>query len=148
MLLLQVAVAALLVGAVAALLTRATVALTSRLGGQRVSRVLADTEYIVERHAMPPTWQAKLRKRFRGLRPDAEPRARSRLQARARRSCLRELGRIRAFARTTSIVADEEAREILLSELIRVEAEWRDWNWNEMCSPGGKPRSPTRATRF
>lgn len=141
MLLLQVAAAAVLVAVVAALLTKGTVVLMSRLGGQRVSRVLSDAEYIVGCGAVPPAWRVKLEKRFRGLRPDAEPWARARHQARARRACLRELGRIRAFARTTSIVADEEAREILLSELIRVEAEWRDRDWDGMCMPDAGHRA-------
>jgi hypothetical protein len=136
-LLLQVAGAAVLVAAVAVLLTKGTVALTSRLGGERVSRLIADAEYIVERHAVPPTWQAKLAKKLPGLRSEGiEPRIRTRHQNRARRSCLRELGRLLAFAKTTSIVADEEAREILLSELTQVEAEWRSQSWDAMCAPG------------
>ena len=136
MLLLWVAITAMLMGIVAAFLAKATVALTSRLGGERVSRLLADAEYLVEHHAAPPAWRVKLEKKLRGLRPDAEPRTRARHQARARRFYRRELGRIIAFARTTSIVADEEVRGILLSELLRVEVEWRYRTWSRMCRPG------------
>jgi len=113
------------------------VALTGRFGGRRISRIVADAEYIVEHHAVPPAWQAKLQKNLHGLRPDgAEPRTLARHQARARRSCLRRLDRLIAFSQKTSIVADEEAREILVSELMKVDEEWRSRSWKEMCSPG------------
>jgi hypothetical protein len=136
-LLLQVAVAAVLVGVVAALLTRGTVVLTGRFGGRRVSRVLADTEYIVEHHAVPPAWLAKLHENLLGLRPDgAEPRTLARHQARARRFCLCRLDRLIAFSRKTSIVADEEARQILVSELMKVDEEWRSRSWEELSAPG------------
>jgi hypothetical protein len=141
-LLLQVAGAAVLVAVVAVLLTKGTVALTSRLGGQRVSRILADAEYIIACHAVPPAWRKRLEKRLRGLRPDcADSRSKTRHRARARRWSLRELRRLIAFARTTSIVADEEAREILLSDLMQVEAEWRSRSWDAMCAPGHEDAS-------
>lgn len=137
MLLLQVAVAAVLVGVVAALLTRGTVALTSRLGGERVSRLIADTEYVVEHHAIPPAWLAKLQENLRGLRSDgAGSRLRARHQARAVRRCLRRLDRLIAFSRKTSIVTDEEAREVLVSELMKVDEEWRSRGWEGLSAPG------------
>jgi hypothetical protein len=136
-LLLWVAIAAVLVGVVAALLTKGTVVVTSRLGGERVTRILADAEYIVEHRAVPPEWQTKLGKRLRGPRSGgAEPRVQARHQAKARRWCLRELRRLIGFARTTSIVADEEARAILLTQLSGVGAKWRNLSWDEMCRPG------------
>jgi hypothetical protein len=139
-LLLQVAVAAVLVGVVAALLTKGTVALTGRLGGQRVSRVLADAEYIIEHTAVPPAWRDELAKKHAGLRPGCSDASRKeRHQALAKRACLRRLDKLITFSRKTSVVADEEAREILVSELVRVDEEWRSRSWEEMTAPSGRP---------
>jgi len=143
-LLLQVAIAAVLMAVVAVLGTKGMVAFMGRFAGQKVSRVLADAEYVVACHAVPPAWQERLRKSLRGLRSDcADPRLKARHQARARRWCLRELERLLSFAKKTSIVADEEARQVFVSELSRVHEEWRGRSWDEMCAQDASP--PTAA---
>ncbi len=121
----------------ATLLTRGTVALMGRLAGETIRQVHESAEYIVEHHSVPPAWQAKLGKRLKGLRLEgAEPRSR------AKRACLRQLGKLIKHFQRTSLVVDEEARDILVSELERVDEEWRSRGWGEMCAPvrGGPPR--------
>lgn len=141
MLWLQLAIAAVLVAVVAAFGTRGMVALTGRFAGGAVSRVFADAEHIVDSHTIPPSWQERLQKRLRGLRPDcADPRLSARHQARARRWSLRELERLLSFARKTSIVADEESRQVFVAELQRVREEWLARGWGEMCTTGAGPR--------
>ena len=135
MLLLELAGAAVLIAVLAALGTRGMVALMGRFAGAKVSRLLADAEHVVERHAVPPGWQERLRERLRGLGPEgADAALTARHQARARRSCLRELDRLLSFARKTSVVADEETREVFVAELTRVREEWLAWSWAEMRS--------------
>jgi hypothetical protein len=136
-LLLQVAIAAVLVAVVAVIGTKGMVALMGRFAGQSVSRIFTDAEHVVEHHAVPPSWLEKLRRKLRGLRPDcADARLSTRHQARARQSCLRELDRLLSFARKTSIVADEEARGVFVAELEKVRENWRAGSWDEMCAPG------------
>jgi len=132
---LQILIAAVLVAVVAALGTRGMVALMGRFAGGTVSRVFADAEHIVDNHTIPPSWQQKLRKRLRGLRRDcADPRLKAWHQARARRWSLRELERLLSFARSTSIVADEESRQVFVTELRLVREEWLACGWEEMCA--------------
>ena len=140
MLMLQVALAAVLVAVIAAVLTRGTVAIMGRLGGESIQRLLSGAEFIVEHHAVPPDWRAELVKKLDGLRPgcDDGPK-RARHEARAKQACLRRLDRLIVFARKSSVVADEEARGILIAELTQVDAEWRSRGWNEMTSAGGGP---------
>lgn len=137
MLLLQVLVGAVIVAVIAALLTRGTVAAMGRLGGGSVHRLLSSMEFIVEHHAVPPDWQGDLAKKLGGLRPGCgDGRKKARHEARAKRACLRELARLIAFARASSVVADEEARRILVAELTLVDGEWRTRGWGGMTSPG------------
>jgi hypothetical protein len=114
-----VLLAAVLTGTVAVLLVRGTMAIAGRLGGDSIHRIITETEYIVERHAVPPAWQAELAR-----------------HARPTHACLRRLDRLIAFSRTTSVVADEETRSILLSELTQVRSEWESATWDQMCAPG------------
>jgi hypothetical protein len=141
------------VAVVAALLTRGTVAITGRLGGESIHRLLSSAEYIVEHHAVPPLWREELERKLGGLRPECgDSRKRAGHEARAKRACRRRLDRLVAFARRTSVVADEEARGILVSELVSTAGEWEAASWDRMCSPGGgsvpgfspSPRRPTR----
>lgn len=142
------AVAAMSVGA--ALLTRGTVALMGRFGGEAVQRIMQDTEYVVEHHAVPPAWKARLERRLGDLRTDSldsplgersrGQAKRQRSRARARRWCLRALDRLVTFANTSSVVADEATRAILVAELALVREEWLVRDWDEMCRPGADPR--------
>jgi hypothetical protein len=140
MLMLEVLGAALLVAVIAALLTRGTVAAMGRLGGESIHRLLSGAEYIVEHHAVPPAWRDELSKKLGGLRPgcDDGPR-RARDEARAKRACLRELARLITFARKSSVVADEEARDILVAELVSTAVEWESASWDMMCCPPAPP---------
>jgi hypothetical protein len=142
---LEVLLAAVVTAVVAVLLTRWTTRLAGRLGGERLHSILADAEYIVDHHAVPPAWQAELAEASGGPTADGARTGRQeRRRARARRACLRRLRRLIAFSRRTSIVADEEAREVLLSELTQVSAQWQSASWAEMCS-GGAQDAPAPA---
>jgi len=119
----------------ATLLTRVTVALMGRFGGEAVHRTMSDTEYIVERHAVPPAWKAGLERKHRGLRPGCgDAVLGEKHRALARQACLRQLGRLITFAKKSSVVADEETRAILVSELVGVDGEWRSRSWEGMCA--------------
>jgi hypothetical protein len=97
------------------LLTRGTVKLMDRLAGETIQHVHESAEYIVEHHSVPPAWQAKLGKRLRGLRPEVpEARLVERHRARAKRACLRQLDKLVKHFQRTSLVVDEEARDILV----------------------------------
>jgi hypothetical protein len=116
------------------------VKLMGRLAGETIQHVHESAEYIVEHHSVPLAWQAKLGKRLRGLRSEgAEAGRRERHRARAKRACLRQLGKLIKHFQRTSLVVDEEARDILVSELARVDEEWRSRSWDEMITPSGRP---------
>jgi hypothetical protein len=126
----------------ATLLTRVTVALMGRFGGEAVHRTMSDTEYIVERHAVPPAWKAGLERKHRGLRPGCgDAVLGEKHRALARQACLRQLGRLITFAKKSSVVADEETREILLAELTHVRQKWLGRSWNEMCAADAGSRT-------
>ncbi len=138
MLLLEVVLGAVLVAVIAALLTRGTVAAMGRLGGESIDGMLRGAQFIVEHHAVPPAWQEELTRKLVGLRPGCDDAAKkARHEARAKRTCLRRLDRLIVFARRSSVVADEEARRILVAELAQVDGEWRNRGWGGMTSPGG-----------
>jgi hypothetical protein len=131
----------------AALLTRLTAALVGGFGGRTIHNLMSDAECIVEHRAVPPDWRAKLERKLRGLRPDgADPRTQARHRERARRACLRRLGRLITFARKSSVVTDEETRQILVSELVEVNGEWRSRGWEGMCALDAGPRATAVAT--
>jgi hypothetical protein len=144
--LLQVILIVAVMAAGAAALTRATAVLMGKLGGETIDRLHSSAESIVEDHAVPTAWQERLRGRFEGLRPgcvDAVKTARHRAKAKA--ACLKQLSRLIRHFRGSSLVADEEAREILLSELGRAYGEWKSADWDRMCSPDGG-QAPARAS--
>jgi hypothetical protein len=134
-LLLPVTLAAVLMAVIAALLTRGTVAAMGRLGGESIHRLLSSAEFIVEHHAVPPAWQGELAKKLDGLRPGCgDGRRKAEHEGRAKRASLRRLDRLIVFARKSSVVADEEARDILVAELVSVAGEWESASWAVMCS--------------
>jgi uncharacterized membrane protein YcjF (UPF0283 family) len=124
----------------ATLLTRSMVALMGRLAGETIQQLHAGAEYIVEHHSVPPAWQAKLGKRLRGLGiPETASGRAAAHRSRAKRACLRQLVKLIKHFQRTSLVVDEEARDILVSELVRVNEEWRSRGWEEMTTPSGGP---------
>ncbi len=127
----------------ATLLTRGTVKLMGRLAGETIQQLHESAEYIVDHHSVPPAWQTKLGRKLRGLGvSDTASKKAAAHRVRAKRACLRQLGTLVKHFQRTSIVVDEEARDILVSELTQVEAEWRSRSWGEMCAPvrEGPPR--------
>ncbi len=123
----------------ATLLTRGTVKLMGRLAGETIQHVHESAEYIVEHHSVPPAWQAKLGRRLRGLGvSDTGSKRAAAHRVRAKHACLRQLGKLVKHFQRTSLVVDEEARGILLSELSKVDEEWRSRSWGAMCATGGE----------
>jgi hypothetical protein len=121
----------------ATLLTKGTVALMGKFGGQTIHNLHTSAEFIVARHTVPPAWLEKLGRRLDGLRPGcADARRAAAHRGRAQRACLRQLDKLIAHFKKTSLVVDEEARSLLVSELIRVYDEWESWDWDRMSSRG------------
>jgi hypothetical protein len=119
------------------LLTRWMVTLTGKLGGEAMELLYSAAEHIAGCHAVPPAWQVRLAKRLPGLLPEcADARAAAAHRSRARRGCLRRLGKLIKHFSRTSLVEDERARDTLVSELEQVREEWRRRSWEEMCAPG------------
>ena len=128
-----VIVAIMAVGAT--LLTKATVRLMGRYGGESIRRLHTNAEFIVHHHKVPPLWRERLERRLRGLRDETmDPARREVARERARKLAIRWLDElIRHFGRT-SLVVDEEARDILTSELRAARAEWADSDWPGISS--------------
>jgi hypothetical protein len=133
---------------VVALLTRGAAVLVGRLGGQTIRLMHESAEHIVECHTVPPAWQERLARKRGGAMGRAAARGATtvggcsapaasdpRSEAAARRVCLRQLDRLIKHFEGSSLVADEEARHLLLAELREARWEWASASWAAMCSP-------------
>lgn len=135
MLLFYVLLIVAIMAVAAPLLTKGTVALMGRIAGRTIFQIHSSAQHIMERRTVPDAWRERLARRLDGIRPDAADEGRMALhREKARRACLRELDRLIMHFRKTSIVADEEARHILLTELVRVYEEWESSDWDRMVS--------------
>jgi len=116
------------------LLTKGTVRLMGRFGGETVHKLHKSAELIVDTHKVPPFWSEPLEKRFSRLRERGAETALRSAKAAARIRCLKQLQKVIAFFRRSSTVVDEEAREIILSELGAAYEEWLGMDWDRMTS--------------
>ena len=118
----------------ATLLTKGTVAVMGRVAGEGIDRLHRSAEFIVHTHKVPTEWRDKMARRMEGLRAScADESLVEKHQAEARRAVLRRLaGLIRHFQRS-SLVVDEEARDILVGELQAAREEWQEKPWRDIA---------------
>jgi len=106
--------------------------------GRRAAKFLSEThgaiEYIHTTGAVPPKWVEPFRKTLQQLRRD-DPQyqtTRERNARTARKSCLKKLAKLHKYVYNSSLVQDEETREILLKKLTAVRETWTKQDWNEI----------------
>lgn len=84
---------------------------------------------ILETGDVPQTWRKKFAPRLSRLRAGTANEQRSyRLQRQAQASYTQQLDRLIDYAATTPLVADEESRQELLSQLLSVRSTWSKWD--------------------
>ena len=119
----------------ATLLTKAMVSLMGRLGGNSIYQLHSSAEYIVHNHRVPSDWRERLEKRYRGLRDDSlRPEVKEAHRRRAKRIAIRRLDKLIEHFSRTSLVVDEEARAILVTELGNAREKWASSPWDEIVS--------------
>lgn len=93
--------------------------LTNALSGQVVGNKHRILEEVVNRGEIPVQWSndwvSRLLNKFGGEQQR---------QARVRKRVLRKLDELLRYVHTTSLLADEETREVLVERLTEVRAEW------------------------
>lgn len=93
--------------------------LTNALSGQVVGNKHRILEEVVNRGEIPAQWSndwvSRLLNKFGGEQQR---------QARVRKRALRKLDELLRYVHTTSLLADEETREVLVERLTEVRAEW------------------------
>jgi hypothetical protein len=83
---------------------------------------------------VPPQWLEPFRKKLQHLRR-SDPQYQSvidRNARSARKTCLKKLAKLQKYIYRSSLVEDEESREILLKKLSNARDAWMTQNWNEL----------------
>ena len=113
---------------------------TALVMGRRATKFLSEThgdiEYIHATGAVPPKWVEPFRKTLQQLRQD-DPQYRftiDRNARSARKTCLKKLAKLHKYVYNSSLVQDEETREILLKKLATARETWTEQDWSEIIS--------------
>ncbi len=112
----------------ATVFTKGTVYLMGKYGGESINRIHRDTEFIINTRKVPKEWQIPWEKRMRKLEP-AGSASRDRIEKSAHRQCLKRIRTLILHFERTSMIADEEARELVLKELRDVHTQWQSGDW-------------------
>ena len=116
------------------LLTKGTVRLMGRFGGDTIHKLHKSAEFIIDTHKVPPFWREVLEKRLSRLQRKGDEKVLRNAKTAARRRCLGQLKKLITYFQKSSTITDEEAREIVLSELNAAYEEWLDMDWDRMVS--------------
>ena len=117
----------------ATVFTKGTVYLMGKYGGESINRIHRDTEFIINTRNVPKEWQIPWEKRMRKLEPEPDGSAsRDRIEKSAHRQSLKRIRALILHFERTSMIADEEARELVLKELRDVHAQWQSSDWKHI----------------
>jgi hypothetical protein len=123
--------------AVGALFIRFTVIIMGRRVGKYLSETHGALEYIHTTGAAPPQWLEPFRKKHQQLQQnDPQYQASAERNARsARKICLKKLAKLQKYVYRSSLVQDEETRDILLKKLTDVREKWAEQDWYKILNP-------------
>jgi hypothetical protein len=121
---------------VGALFIRFTVIIMGRRVGKYLSETHGTLEYIHTTGVVPPQWLKAFQKKHQQLQQsDSQYQSSVERNARsARKICLKKLAKLQKYVYRSSLVQDEETREILLKKLSDVRETWMKQDWNELLS--------------
>ena len=111
---------------------------TAIIMGRRAGKFLSEThgaiEYIHTTEAVPPQWLEPFRKKHQQFQSsDSETQGKTARNARsARKICLKKLTKLQKYVYRSSLVQDEETRQILLKKLSDVCETWMTQDWNDL----------------
>lgn len=122
-----------LMAAVATVFTRTTVYLMGKYAGESINRIHRDTEAIITTHKVPEHWKTPWEDRLRTFdAQSAGDASRDRIERSAHRQSLKRIRTLIRHFERTSMIADEEARDLVLQELRSVYAHWQSSDWEHI----------------
>jgi hypothetical protein len=117
----------------ATIFTKGTVYLMGKYGGESINRIHRDTEFIINTRKVPREWQISWEKRMRKLEAgQAGSASRNRIEKSAYRQSLKRIHKLILHFERTSMIADEEARELVLKGLRDVYNQWQSSDWEQI----------------
>ena len=117
----------------ATVFTKGTVYLMGKYGGESINRIHRDTEFIINTRKVPKGWQIPWEKRMSKLETGQSGKAsRDRIEKSAHQQSLKRIHKLIRHFERTSMIEDEEARELVLKELKEVHAQWQSSNWEQI----------------
>ena len=119
---------------VGTLLLRGTVLIMGQRAGKFIHETHHTIEYISTTRSVPPQWIEPFQKKIRRLQQDDPHNQRklARLGRSAQKTCLKKLDKSLKYAYNSSLVQDEETRDILLKKLTDVRKTWAEQDWSEI----------------
>lgn len=122
---------------VGTLLIRAALLVMGRRAGKFLHETHRDLECIHTTGRVPPQWTEPFRKNVQTLRGD-DPHDQSLLAKNAksaRKTCLKKLAKLHTYVERSSLVENEETRDILLQKLANVRTAWQEQDWSSIIAP-------------
>lgn len=117
----------------ATVFTKGTVYLMGKYGGESINRIHRDTEFIINTCKVPKEWQIPWEKRMRKLETgQAGSASRDRIEKSAHHQSLKRVHKLILHFKRTSMIADEEARELVVKELQEVYNQWQSSDWEHI----------------
>ena len=117
----------------ATIFTKGSVYLMAKYGGQSINRIHRDTEFIINTCKVPKEWQASWEKQLRKLEAGPTGKAsRDRIEKSAHQQSLKRIHKLIRHFERTSMIADEEARELVVKELQDVYKRWQSSDWEHI----------------
>ena len=117
------------------LFTKFMVYFMGKFGGETIDKLHRGTEFIINTKKVPPWWIDCFKKRFEkaGKAGDGGLKL-EKYKKLAKRKCLKQLFQLIKHFKRTSLVEDEEAREMVLEGLSKAYKEWKDLSWDDICN--------------
>ena len=115
--------------------TKFMVYFMGKFGGETINKIHRSAEFIINTKKVPPWWVACFKKGFE--KADRKIDGGQKLEAykkSVKRKCLKQLLKLIKHFKRTSLVEDEEARELVLEGLTGAYEEWKDLSWDDISS--------------
>ena len=114
-------------------LTKGMIRVMGKYGGESIAKMHRNSECITNGGKVPPLWATPWMKKISAAeKNDVREQASTSIKEKARRDCQKQLIRLIKHFERTSIIEDEEVRELILKKLIEAYEDWNEKNWDEM----------------
>ena len=115
--------------------TKFMVYFMGKYGGETINKIHRSSEFIINTGKLPPWWIECFQKGFeKAARIEDGGQKLEKYKEAAKRKCLKQLVKLIKHFKRTSLVEDEEAREMVLNGLTRAYEEWKKHPWDEISN--------------